>query len=392
MTVRCWAAAMTSSSSTDRRRGAGAWPLTRLRSASLLVEGGRIAASQPVLALAVALICAGVVLVTLATTGRTVGAERAVLARIEDAGTRAIQVIDDRANPGLDNQILAAISRLDAVSWAIGLGPIEDVRPAGLDGADAVPARRISGSSPELDYPGTTGTGVQAFVATGSQARLGFTSAAGTVEGATGRQYPVVGVFRTSGPLADLGDSILLVGDDESDIGLRRITIEVATAEAVASVAETLRSLVGPGGQGGVTIEVSEDLVLAQSVIRGEFAGFGRAIVLQALAGGLVLMVGAVLAGVNARRRDFGRRRALGASRGQLISLVVAQSLWSALPGVAAGAVAGSALVKVLSGSLPGWEFPMAVAVLTALSAAGAAIVPAILAAVRDPVAALRVP
>jgi len=357
-----------------------------------VVEGGRTAASQPVLALAVSLICAGVVLVTLATTGRTVGAEREVLARIEDAGTRAIQVIDDRANPGLDHQILSAISRLDAVSWAIGLGPIEDVRPVGLDGADAVPARRIAGSSPELVLPSVTGSGVQAFVSNGSQARLGFTAAAGTVEGATGRQYPVVGVFRASGPLADLGDSILLTGDDDEDVGLRRITIEVVGAEAVAPVAETLRSLVGPGGQGGVTIEVSADLVLAQSVIRGEFAGFGRSIVLQALAGGLVLMVGAVLAGVNARRRDFGRRRALGASRGQLVSLVVAQALWSALPGVAAGALAGSTLVKVLSGSWPGWQFPVAVAVLTALSAAGAALIPAVLAAVRDPVAALRVP
>lgn len=383
---------MTSSSSTDRRHGAESWPFTRLRGARLFVEGGRIAASQPVLALAVGLICAGVVLVTLATTGRTVGAERAVLARIEDAGTRAIQVIDDRANPGLDTQLLAAISRLDSVSWAIGLGPIEDVRPAGLDGADAVPARRISGSSPELVYPRTTGDGLRAFVARGSQARLGFAAAAGTVEGATGRQYPVVGVFRSSGPLADLGDSILLVGDDDADVGLRRITIEVASAEAVSQVAETLRSLVGPAGEGGVTIEVSEDLVLAQSVIRGEFAGFGRAIVVQALAGGLVLMVGAVLAGVNARRRDFGRRRALGASRGQLVSLVVAQTLWSALPGVAAGALAGSALVKALSGSWPGWQFPLAVAVLTALSAAGAAITPAILAAMRDPVTALRVP
>jgi len=383
---------MTPSSSTEPERSAADIPTVRPRTSHLVIEGGRIAASQPVLALAVALICAGVVLVTLATTGRTVGAERAVLARIEDAGTRAIQVIDDRADPGLDTQILATIGRLDSVSWAIGLGPIEDVRPVGLDGAAAVPARRISGSSPQLVYPPPTGNGVQAFVAQGSQERLGFTSAAGTVEGATGRQYPVVGVFSASGPLADLGDSILLVGGDDVDVGLRRITIEVASAEAVAPVAEALRSLVGPGGPGGVTIEVSADLVLAQSVIRGEFAGFGRAIVVQALAGGLVLMVVAVLAGVNARRRDFGRRRALGASRGQLVSLVVTQALWSALPGVALGAVAGATLVKVLSGSWPGWQFPLAVAVLTALSAAGAAIIPATLAAVRDPVAALRVP
>lgn len=63
---------------------------------------------------------------------------------------------------------------------------------------------------------------------------------------------------------------------------------------------------------------------------------------LQALASGLGLMIAAVLAGVNARRRDFGRRRALGASRGHLFGLVIAQSLWSSLPGVTVGAFAAS--------------------------------------------------
>lgn len=357
----------------------------------LLAEARRVAASQPILSLAVALISAGVVLVTLSTTGQTVGAERAVLARFDDAGTRAIQVLDNRASPELDESVLAAISRLDAVAWAIGLGPIEDVRPVGLDGAEAVPARRVVGSSPDLDFVSTDGADTTALVASASQRALGFVAAAGLVESATGRQYPVVGSFSVSGVLSDLATSVLLVSDGAA-VGLRRLTIEVRTAGAVQPVADAVRALVGPPGDDGVAIEVSEDLVLARAVVRGEFAGYGRGVVLQALASGLVLMVAAVLAGVNARRRDFGRRRALGASRGHLFGIVIGQSLWSSLPGVTVGALAGSIAVRWLSGTWPGWPFPVAVALLTIMSAAAAAAIPAALAAYRDPVSALRVP
>ncbi len=357
----------------------------------LLAEARRVAASQPLLSLAIALISAGVVLVTLSTTGQTVGAERAVLARFDDAGTRTIQVIDNRASPELDVGVLAAISRLDAVAWAIGLGPIEDVRPVGLDGAAAVPARRLVGSSPALDFTTTVGADTTALVASASQRALGFVAASGLVESATGRQYPVVGSFSVSGALSDLASSVLLLSDG-AIAGLRRVTIEVRTAGAVQSVADAVRALVGPPGDDGVAIDVSQDLVLARAVVRGEFAGYGRGIVLQALASGLVLMVAAVLSGVNARRRDFGRRRALGASRGHLFVIVIAQSLWSSLPGVTVGAVAGSMVVRWLSGTWPGWPFPVAVALLTIMSAAAAAAVPAALAAYRDPVSALRVP
>lgn len=358
---------------------------------AVLAEGRRIAGSQPVLSLALTIISAGVVLVTLSTTGQTVGAERAVLARFDDAGTRAIQLVDNRAVPLVDHDELSAITRLDAVSWAIGLGPIEDVRPAGLPGADAVPARRLVGDSPDLDYRQPDTADTVALVGAASQRALGLVAAAGVVESVTARQYPVGGSFTATGALSDLAGSVLLVGGDPST-GLRRVTIEVTDAGSVQPVADALRALVGPPGPDGVEIEVSADLVLARDVVRGEFAGYGRGILTQALASGLALMIVAVLAGVNARRRDFGRRRALGASRGQLFGIVIAQSLWSSVPGVVVGAAVGSLAVRWLAGTWPGWQFPVAVALLTTMSAAAAAAVPAAVAAWRDPVSALRVP
>lgn len=362
-----------------------------MMSARLLTEAGRIARSQPVTSIVVSLICAGVVLGTLATTGRTVGAERAVLARIDDAGTRTIQILDDRADPELDVATLQSLIALSGVEWAIGLGSIEDVRPGGLAGAEPVPARTLNGTATELRLAGNGQAGTQVLVGSGSQRRLGLAAAAGTLRGSTGSDYAITGTFTATGPLASLEDSVLIVGGQAAE-PLRRIVFQVGTGGDVLAIAEAASGLIGPSEPGQVSVEVSDDLVLAQAVVRGELGGFGRAIVVQALAAGLVLMALAVLAGVNGRRRDFGRRRALGATRSELVGVIVAQALWSALPGVAVGASAGSALARTLSGSWPGWEFPLAVAVLTVLSAALSALVPAVLAAIRDPVVALRVP
>jgi len=211
------------------------------------------------------------------------------------------------------------------------------------------------------------------------------------VESVEGRQYAVVGAFTADGPLSDLRDSVLLTGV-APDVPLRRITVEARTADLVLPLATLLRDLVGPEGEGGVGIDISADLGQAQQAVRGELAGYSQAIVLQALGAGLLLMAGAVLTGVNARRRDFGRRRALGAARGQLVLVVVAQALWAAVPGVLLGAVVGSILTARLAGSGPGWQYPLAVAVLTALGAALAAVAPSVIASFGDPVVPLRVP
>lgn len=280
-----------------------------------------MAVSQPLLSGAVAVVCAAVVVTTLATSGRTVGAERAVLARIDDAGTRTIQLIDDRAAPEFGRICWPPSPDWTPRHGRSGSGRSRtSVRPPWPVARRCRPApwsarRRTCGwlRQPAARLmPRPT-----ALVGSGSQRRLGLAAAAGTVESVEGRQYAVVGAFTAGGPLSDLQDSVLLTGV-APDVPLRRITVEARTADLVLPLAMLLRGLVGPGGEGGVGIEISADLVQAQQAVRGELAGYSRAIVLQALGAGLLLMAGAVLTGVNARRRDFGRRRALGAARGQL--------------------------------------------------------------------------
>ncbi len=93
-----------------------------------------------------------------------------------------------------------------------------------------------------------------------------------------------------------------------------------------------------------------------------------------------------------AKRRDFGRRRALGASQADIVALVTIQSLLLGTLGAVVG-TAGTALVTgVTMGVWPNWRFSVAVVVLAVDVSVLAALPPAFAAARRDPVRILRVP
>lgn len=166
-----------------------------------------MARSQPVVALLVAGICAAVSLTTLATTGRSVGAERAVLARIDDAGTSLLTVVDSGGDAGIDASAIGRVLSLASVDWAIGIGPVDDVRPIGLPGAAAVPARFVTGQSPDLDLSRSPQNGPVALVDEASQRALGYTAPAGAVENTSGERFPIGGVFTAGAALASLGDA-----------------------------------------------------------------------------------------------------------------------------------------------------------------------------------------
>lgn len=361
------------------------------RPGRIAVEGGRVALSQPVVTLLVAGICAAVSLTTLATTGRSVGAERAVLARIDAPGTRLITVFDSGGDAGLDVTAIDRVRALNNVEWAVGIGPVDDVRPIGLSGADAVPARHVAGDSPDLQLSRVPTDTPLALVDAGGMAALGFTAAAGAVENSSGEQTPVAGVYSAGSTLSALSSGVLLLQGSWRG-PLRSMVVQVDRPEDVLAAADAVRSVLGAEKPESVRIDVAEDLILVRSAVQGELGGYSRAIVLQALLAGLALAAATIYAGINGRRRDFGRRRALGANRRQLIGVVIAQTLAGALPGSVFGAIAGSILAWRLAGSGSGWAFPVAVAILTVIAVILAALIPAVVAAWRDPVEALRVP
>ena len=120
-------------------------------------------------------------------------------------------------------------------------------------------------------------------------------------------------------------------------------------------------------------------------------ATFGRTLLLGVLGGGALLVAIVTLADVLVRRKDLGRRRALGATRGAILFLVVLRTLAPALLGAALGVAAGLYATSRL-GAMPPWPFTLGTATLALLAASVAAIPPALYAATRDPVRVLRTP
>lgn len=360
---------------------------------ALLAESLRIAASQPISTLVTAVVIAGVCAVIMSTTGQTVAIERDVLASIDDAGTRTIVIEDVEGRAGLDVDTVARVQGLSGVEWAIGLGIASDVRVVGLDGGAAVPIRAYVGDLPEVvsTSPWRPGSDV-ALAGVDTLEVLGFAVPAGTVE-AIGREEPrlgVVGWLDAAPPLDFLNRALLTVA--EPDELVVRIIVLGRSAEQVPAVAEAIGAVLYPDDPGSVSVRTPEALVQVRAAVRGDLGTWGRNIVSLLLAAGLVLTALNVFGAVTTRRRDFGRRRALGASRAAIVVLVTVQTGVTALIGAVVGTCLGAAIVQGLLGIAPSLEFAVAISVLAVLAAGAAALPPALLAAYRDPVRILRVP
>jgi len=361
--------------------------------ALIVVESLRVARSQPVATAVTALIVAAVCGVIVSTTGQTVAIERDVLNRIDDAGTRTIIVEDVHGRGQLKREVIDRLVALAHVEWAVGFGLATDVRPANIPGADGVPIRSVFGALPSpVTTNGAPLSAGRALAGTDALRLLGFETAAGPVERAAddARQLAVAGWFEAPAPLTFLNRSLLTVpGSDESVL---RILILADAARSVPALSESIGDVLDPVDPASVAITTSDTLVTVRAAVQGTLGTFGRAIVGGVLLAGLVLTGLNVFGAVTARRRDFGRRRALGASRFDIIALVLLQTIATGIAGSVIGTVAGALFVLSAVGTAPSLEFILAVAVLAVLVASVASLIPAGIAAFRDPVHVLRIP
>jgi putative ABC transport system permease protein len=173
------------------------------------------------------------------------------------------------------------------------------------------------------------------------------------------------------------------------------LTVLVVLAQSppeVAAVAATVRSLLPPADPASLTVETSAELAAIRAAVGGELGSHGRATVLGILVISVVLVAVNLLALVTMRRKDFGRRRALGATQSLIVALLLGQLGLLATIGAAVGVAAALLSLAVTGDPLPGARFTLAVAVAGVLTAMLGALPPAILAARRDPLHELRVP
>jgi putative ABC transport system permease protein len=336
-----------------------------------------------------------VVAVILGTTGQTVRAEQDVLARIDEAGTRTIVAVDDQGSANIPVSAVDRIAELSDVEWVIGFGFAIDGRNSRLGrGGTPVATRVVWGELPDVvSINGRTPLPWEALVGPAAQSSLGMVHPVGGLD-LDDQQAAVVGGFDAGDPLGFLNTTILLAPDpDTADRALlRSVHVLARTPESVATLTPAVAAVLGAQDPTGVRFETSETLAQLRAAVAGELGRFGRNLVLATLAVALVLTALVVYGSVTLRRQDFGRRRALGAGRGTITTLVAVQYAVVGLIGALLGGIIGSVIVYRLTGGYPDLQFTIAIAILAVLATLLASIPPALIAAYRDPVRVLRVP
>lgn len=357
-------------------------------------EAAASARSQPVASAITLLVVVGMIVSVMLTTGRTVGAEQQVLGSIDSAGTRSV-LIRAEDDAGLTSSVLDRIASIDGIEWAGGFSTATDATNTAIPDGTRVPVRYVYGSHLQrLGIPADPALpGGAAWASSSALKQLGLPDQAGGISLGTGESYGIVGSIDVPDFLEGF-EPIVLVPRQHSS-GTERVALIIVIAERpelVAPVSEAVRSVLGADDASKVTVQTSEDLAQLRALIEGQLGSFSRGLVL-ALLSLTGLLVAVLLYGlVMMRRKDFGRRRALGASRGLIIGLLVTQTALLASAGIIVGIITSLAILFASRDPWPGVAFTAALAILALGTALIASLIPAAVASRREPIRELRVP
>jgi ABC-type antimicrobial peptide transport system permease subunit len=168
-------------------------------------------------------------------------------------------------------------------------------------------------------------------------------------------------------------------GDPASLAPLIRSQIAALNPEVVPIRVDTLRNVVNERGLAGTRLT---------AVLTASFGALGLLLSVVGLYGVVSFMVGR-------RTQEIGVRMALGASRGRVLRMIVANGLALVSVGLVVGLAASMAVTRLMSDLLFGvspWDIGtfVSIAAILVLSAIAASAIPAIRAMRVDPMTALR--
>lgn len=340
------------------------------------------------------LVVAGATAILLVTAGRSAGAEHAVLSRIDHAGTRSLTVYAQGPQPDFTSAVVAQLAGYDVVDAVAGFGPVQDVTTAASPQGPRVGLRSAYGqvgSESTAGYAPAAGM-PQGWVSARAAAALGLPQRRGTLRVDGGREVLVTRTVDPPDYLEDLEPAVLLPQDAETGAPLAVLVVVADTPQDLPLVTSLIASALADVPRDGLKIETSQTLADLREVVGGELRAQSRGITVATLAGSTALVLMTVWSLVLMRRRDFGRRRALGATRTMIVLLMVGQVFIVSLAGAALGALAGLGLLSHGDLPLPAAQYLVAATGGFALAAAAVTVIPAQWAAYRDPLVELRVP
>jgi putative ABC transport system permease protein len=349
--------------------------------------------SQPVISAISFVLMAAMVTAVMLTTGKAVGSQEAVLSSVDAVTSRSIVV---RAEPsaGLNAAALDRIDMIDGVSWAVGFGPATDASNVRIAGGPKVPVRLAYASSfASLGIPRTIPLPGRSLYASRQAAdQMGAVQDAVGVATTGGREYSLVGVLKMPRNLRFLEPLAIVPSEPDRAAGLSVMVVVVNSPTMANAVARAVASSLGETDASKVTIESSQELAQLRKDVDRQLSRFGRNLVIAILGITSSLIAVMLYSLVLLRRKDFGRRRALGASRGFIVLMLLAQTGYAAVASTIAGLGVSAVILAIGGDPLPTPSFCLALGVLTVSTALAATALPAAAAANRDPIRELRVP
>ncbi|WP_308291449.1 FtsX-like permease family protein [Mumia sp. zg.B21] len=325
------------------------------------------------------------------TSGRSAGLEASILETIDAQGTRSIHVQAMNEQVALPTTIVDDLARAEAVEEVVGWGRTEDATAAGIPDGTRVAVRHAYGTLAGIHLTRRPGGDAPAYSTPAAATALGLPPGAGSVRLIDGPEYVLSGRLDLPEHLHSLEPIVVVAPTDEA-LTLTSIDILSTSAESLPALMRLVRGYLEDYGPDEVTVSTSEQWATLRSAIGGELATQGRAII-GAVTGAAALFALVVASGfVLGNRKDFGRRRALGATRTTIVALVAGQVFTAVALGAAVGAVAGGSWLALEGSPTPPATYLVAIIVLITSAATGAAALPGVAAARRDPVRELRVP
>ncbi|WP_293696937.1 FtsX-like permease family protein [uncultured Agrococcus sp.] len=355
----------------------------------VLREAAAAAKGQPVVSILTILMVAGMCIAVLMTQGRAVGTQQAVVGTLDDAGTRTI-VVRASAEAGLDTSVLERLQGVSSVADATAFGPAVDATNTNVPGGTRVALRDSYGfDTGQHVLPGGVVASDEALEL------LGMQHPAGSITTHEGREAAVVGSIDVPEELGFLEPVLVAPADPgtlEEPMMVSTLVVTATDAQHITSLQEVIVSVLGVVDPEGITIDTSAQLAELRTIVDGQLSGEAQTITAAIFALAAVLVAAVTTALVMMRRRDYGRRRALGASQRLILALVLAQSAVLAGIGGILGAIGSFITLTAMNSPVPGPGYFAAVIVLSVTVSVLASVFPAFWAARREPARELRVP
>lgn len=291
--------------------------------------------------------------------------------------------------------VLERLNRLKGIEWVGVFGPAFDVQNAAYEGGVKTPARLVV--SDDLTQLGIHApSGVDGSIAYGSETaldNLGFLQGAGQVAAVDDqRGFSVAGKVEMPDFLRFLDPVLFVPTAPDRRTAVSLIVMMAEAPNAVAALANAAKGVLAVDDSTGVTVETSEELATLRAMISGQLGGFGRTLSLGIFTLTGMLAAAVLSATIVLRRKEFGRRRALGASQQFVCVLLLTQVGLLSFVGAFIGTIASATILALLGDPLPPLDYLMSVTLIAGFVGMIAGVIPAVAASRRAPILELRVP